>query len=102
MISVLAAAFLLVASLGASFQGRWATSNSQGPITYTVREAGLPLQYVILEVSSPVGPSSFFKVDLLLLVSDFVIWACLAYGILYLLRLPKKAVAPVQTPPTST
>ena len=89
-ISILIALVLVLVSLGASYQTKWVTSNSQGPITYTVREAGLPLQYVLFEVSSPVGPSSYFKVDLLLLVVDFAIWACLAYGILYVMKVPKK------------
>ncbi len=101
-ISVLLAILLTVICLGVSFQSQWATSNSQGLITYTVREAGLPFQWMLFEVSSPVGPSSFFKVDPVLLVIDFVIWACVTYGVLYVLKLPRGVVkAPLEPPPST-
>ena len=101
-ISILLGISLLILGLGASFQTQWVTSNSQGPITYTVREAGLPLQWILFEVSSPVGPSSYFKLDPLLMAVDLVIWACVAYGALYLLKLPRSAAkAPTEsTTPT--
>jgi len=87
--AIAAGTVMLLLSLTVSFSYQWVTANSQGPITYSAKGAGLPLQYVIFELASPVGPSSYFKVDVLSLIVDFLVWVCLAYGALYLLKLPK-------------
>lgn len=89
-IAIAVGVVILLLSLTVSFSYQWVTSNLQGPITYSEKGAGLPLQFVIFEVASPVGPSSFFKVDALYLVVDFLVWVCVAYGALYLLDLPKR------------
>lgn len=78
--------FLISLSLLFNYSYTWSTSNSQGAISYRMRAFGLPLQYVYQEVSSPVGPSSFFKVSPGNLVLDFVVWAVLAYLVLRLAR----------------
>jgi len=85
-------------SLTVSSQYDWVTSNLQGPITYVVRGEGLPLQFVLVQVSSPVGPSSFTKVDPLFLIVDFLVWAFVAYGALYLLKLPRQDAAKPPSP----
>jgi hypothetical protein len=81
---------ILLLSLTVAFSYQWVTANTQGSITYSEKGAGLPFQSVQFEVASPVGPSSYFKVDPFLLVVDFLVWACLAYGVLYLLNLPRR------------
>ena len=83
---------ILLLSLTVSFNYEWATANSQGPITYSQRGAGLPLQYVNFEVASPVGPSSYFKVDAVYLIVDFLVWVGLAYAALYLANVPRREV----------
>ncbi len=89
-IAIAAGAVILLLSLSVSFSYQWVTSNSRGPITYSEKGAGLPLQFVLFEVASPVGPSSFFKVNAFYLIVDFLVWVCLAYGALYLINLPKR------------
>lgn len=89
-IAIAAGAVILLLSMTISFSYQWVTSNSQGPITYSEKGAGLPFQFVLFEVASPVGPSSFFKVDAFYLIVDFLVWVCVAYGALYLLNLPKR------------
>jgi hypothetical protein len=88
---------IVLLSLTVSFSFQWVTANTQGPITYSQRGAGLPLQYVIFEVASPVGPSSYFKVDAFYLLVDFLVWVALAYGALLLLNLPKRRDASAPT-----
>ncbi|HVP24092.1 MAG TPA: hypothetical protein VMS77_09310 [Conexivisphaerales archaeon] len=97
-LSVIAGLVVLMLSLGASSTYAWVTSNSQGPITYSVRELGLPLPYVLFELSSPVGPSSYFKLDPLLLLVDLAIWTVIAYAALYFLKMPRRAPAKGQAP----
>jgi hypothetical protein len=89
-ISIVAAIVIVLLSLTVSFSYQWVTANTQGPITYSEKGEGLPFQYVIYEVASPVGTSSHFKVDPFFLVVDFLVWACVAYGALYALKLPRR------------
>ena len=98
-ISVIAAVVILLGSLAVSTQFEWVASNSQGPITYTVRGAGLPLQFIQSEVGSPVGASSYFKVDAAYLAVDFLVWALVAFLVLHLLKIPKPAVHAPPSPP---
>jgi hypothetical protein len=89
-------AIILLLSLTVSSSYQWATANLQGTIVYSERGVGFPLQFVLYEVASPVGPSSYFKVDPFYLIADLLVWVILAYGALYLLNLPKRreVVAP--------
>jgi hypothetical protein len=104
-IAIVVAVVLLLVSLTVSSQYDWTTSNLQGPITYVVRGEGLPLQFVLVQVSSPtwpksssVWPNSFFKVDPLSMVVDLFVWAFVAYGALYLLKLPRQDAAKPPSP----
>lgn|GEM_PF-948191 len=82
----IAGVVLILASLLFNYSYVWSTYNSQGPISYDMRAYGLPLQYIYQEVSSPVGPSSFFKVSPTAFVVDFLVWAAFSYLIIFLVR----------------
>jgi hypothetical protein len=65
---------LLLGSLAYGYQYVWNAVNTNGEIAYQVWAAGLPLQYVEAELSSPVGASSYVRVDPVWLVLDLVFW----------------------------
>jgi len=91
---------VLLATLAFSYQYQWNATNSNGLVTYDMRAAGLPLQYLQFEVSSPVGPSSYFKVDTFSFVLDLLVWVGVAYvGLAYYAR--RSDGRPSSSAPTS-
>jgi hypothetical protein len=81
---------LVLLSLAVSSSSTWATSNSQGPISYKLVGAGFPLPYVLLQMyPAKVGPSSYVQVDPLFLVADLVFWLLICF-VAFRLWMPKR------------
>lgn len=74
---------LLLLSLLYNFRYVWNTSNSNGQITYVMRYYGLPFQYIYQELSSPVGPSSYFKISAMYFSIDLLFWCIIAALIIF-------------------
>ncbi|MEM0118289.1 MAG: hypothetical protein QXV32_07560 [Conexivisphaerales archaeon] len=69
---------LLLSTLSYNYVYVWNTSNNNGHITYVLRYYGLPFQYIFQELSSPVGPSSYFKVSAGYFTVDLLFWSAVA------------------------
>lgn len=85
--SLLSGFILLLLSLLFNYNYTWYTSNSQGEITYLLRNYGLPLQFIFQELSSPVGPSSYFKISPANFILDLTFWWFVSAAIIYVARL---------------
>jgi uncharacterized membrane protein len=102
-VALLISLILLLVSLAYSYEYTWETQNSTGKIAYVNKAAGLPLQFLTIEVSSPVGPSSFVKVDPLLTIINVLFWFLVAYGLTTVFSLKKRSLTSRHDPvPPST